>query len=213
MTALNRNKTTARLALYTFTAIAILGLGACAIQEGTDPNNSDGLVVAVSDTSSINLTFDNLAMQTYSDSGEFNLDDVRARLKDKGINPDSVTITGLKVTYDATTAEFLAANSGVRYYLKIFTRDGIAGQKLLTLETGKDSVGTLKALSFDPKMVLFELYKQIFPAEAGYPGVKAAIKDVNKHSLKVIAELTLLETLKTKGMLKLNLVVTVAGKV
>jgi hypothetical protein len=40
-----------------------------------------------------------------------------------------------------------------------------------------------------------------------------AIKDLTKHKIKVIAELTMLEALKTTGALKLNLVVSVAGKV
>jgi hypothetical protein len=62
-------------------------------------------------------------------------------------------------------------------------------------------------------MVLFELNKQIFGVEAGYPGVLAAIRDLTKHKIKVIAELTMLEALKTTGALKLNLVVSVAGKV
>jgi hypothetical protein len=212
MTELNRYRTIS-LGLSALIASAILGLGACAIQEGTDPDGGGGIVVTVSDTSTIDLTFDQLAPQTYSDSGEFNLDEIRARLDEKGIKPDSVKITGLNVTYDASTAAFLTANKGVRYSLKIYTREGLTDPKLLTLYTGTEAAGTYAALSFDPEIRLFELYSKIFPSEEGFPGVLMAIKDLTKHKIKVIAELTMLEALKTTGALKLNLVVSVAGKV
>ncbi len=59
----------------------------------------------------------------------------------------------------------------------------------------------------------YTLSKQIFAASPGFPRLLTSIKDKTKHRVEVIAELTIKDTLKAKGDLKLNLVVTVAGKV
>jgi hypothetical protein len=70
----------------------------------------------------------------------------------------------------------------------------------------------LKVLTFNPDQTLFELNKQLFPVEEGFPGILIGIKDENKHKLMCIAELTVKSPLKAAGKLNLNMVVTVAGK-
>ncbi len=212
MAELNRKKLTLTLGLSALAASVVLGLGACNIQEKDDGSKDGGIVVSVSDSSSINMEFDKTTPQTYTDSGEFDLDEIRARMSDKGISADDVKITGLAVEYDATTLKFLTDNAGVHFVLQIFTREGIA-EKKLTLETGDATSGALAALAFDPKMTLFELNKQIFGNEAGFPGLLSSIKDTSKHKVKVIAEVKVKDSLKSTGALKVNVVVTVAGKV
>lgn len=213
MAEMNRYKSTLGLGLCAFAASALLGLGACALKESTPSGPDGGVVVSVDDSSSINLVFDATTPTVYTDSGSFNLDEIRTRMKDKGINADSVNITGLAVSYDDATKKFITDNKGVHFVIKIYTRDDAAGApKKLTIES-HDAVGTFTPLAFDPDAALYLLNREIFGNAEGFPGLLASIKDKTKHSVRVIAELTVKDTLKAKGALKLNLVVTVAGKV
>lgn len=211
MAEMNRYKAAMVLGLGAIAATVLLGLGACAIKDSTEGPDG-GVVVSVNDSSSINLIFDSTNPTVYTDSGEFNLDEIRSRMSDKGINADSVKITGLSVTYDDATKAFIEANAGIPFVIKIYTRDADGAPKKLTIES-HDAVGDFKPLTFDPKATLYMLDKEIFGNAEGFPGLLTSIKDKSKHKVKVIAELTIKETLKAKGALKLNLVVTVAGKV
>lgn len=202
----------ARMGLGAFAAAFLLGLGACAIKDGTEPGTDGGVVVSVNDSSSIDLTFDKTDPTVYTDSGEFNLDEIRTRMADKGINSDDVQITGLAVSYDEATKAFITANKGIPFVIKIYTRDGDGAPRKLTVES-HEAVGDFKPLTFDPDAALYMLNKDIFGNAEGFPGLLTSIKDKSKHKVRVIAELTIKEALKVKGALKMNLVVTVAGKV
>lgn len=194
---------------------SMLLMGACALKESTSGDEEGGFVIAVKDSSRILLNFDSDTATIFTDSGTFNLVELRNKMNDKGINSDSIRITGIEVAYDDSTKAFIAANEGVHFYLRIYTRDDAASAKKLALETlvNDDVKSGLKALAFDPDMTMLLLNKHIFGAAEGFPGVLSAIKDKTKTSIQVIAELTLKERLKKPGTLKLNMVVTVAGKV
>jgi hypothetical protein len=196
-------------------ATAMLALGACALKESTSGNDNPSIVVAVKDSSRIVLTFDNDTATIFTDSGSFNLVELRRKMADKGIDSDSIQITGIEVAYDEATRKFLADNEGVGFFLKIYTRDNDTGATKLALETLETDKNGFKALAFDPTMALLVINQHIFGADPGFPGVLSAIKDKDKTSIKVIAKMFLSpgEKLKTKGTLNLNLVVTVAGKV
>ena len=196
-------------------AAVMLVSGACALKESTSGNDSPSIVVAVKDSSKIVLTFDNDTSTIFTDSGRFNLVELRKKMEDKGINSDSIQITGIEVGYDETTKKFLTDNEGVKFFLKIYTRDNDTGVTKLALETLEADKNGFKALAFDPTMALLVINQHIFGADPGFPGVLSAIKDKNKTSIKIMAKMFLSpgEKLKTKGILNLNLVVTVAGKV
>lgn len=83
--------------------------------------------MAVKDSSKIVLTFDNDTSTIFTDSGRFNLVELRKKMEDKGINSDSIQITGIEVGYDETTKKFLTDNEGVKFFLKIYTRDNDTG--------------------------------------------------------------------------------------
>jgi hypothetical protein len=192
----------------------MLMLGACALKETTPTDDSAGPVISVKDSSKIDLKFDS-DDTTFTDTGVFDLVALRQKMKDKGINSESVEITGLVVSYDDETAAFIKANEGVPFYIRIYIRENDTGATKLALESlvNDDVVRGFKALAFDPTMTFIQLGKHIFGNPEGYPNVLSAIKDVSKEKLTVIAKLTLKDKLKLKGELKLNMIVTVAGKV
>ncbi len=193
--------------------LALSALGACALRDKvSDDSGPAGVVVNVNDSSNVVLTFNDDTKTVFTDSGAFNLDDIRKKMSDKGLNPDSVQITGIVVTYDDSTRAFITANQGVKFYLKLYIRQG-SGERKLALETLEKDIGEFKALAFDPQMLVFELGKDIFANPEGFPGLLASIKDKSVKSAWVIAELTVPGKIKVKGALKLNMVVTVAGKV
>jgi hypothetical protein len=194
-------------------AAALFALAACAMSESTSDDDTSGVVVAVKDSTQIVIQFDSDTSTLFTDSGSFNLDEIRKKMRDKDIDPDSIEITGLAVTYDETTAQFIRDNEGVRFYLEIFIRENETGAAKLALETLVTDKNGLKALAFDPKLSLLLLNQHIFAAP-GFADVLTAIKDTGKHSMKAIAKLHLNgDKLKKAGTLKLNMVVTVAGKV
>ncbi len=194
-------------------ALALVwGLAACALRESVDDTEGGpGVVISVNDSTRVNLDFSDMSKIVFTDSGEFDLDEIRRKMKDKGLNPDSVKITGIVVTYDSATHSFLLDNKGVKFALKVFARED-GGTRRLVLYTPETDSDVFKVQSFDPDQALFELNKHIFGSPDGFPGFLSAIKDTTKHKEMCIAELTLKETLKKAGNLKLNMVVTVAGK-
>ena len=194
---------------------AMLMVGACALKE-TDPgDDTAGVVINVKDSSKVHLTFDTDSIITFTDSGTFDLVALRAKMKDKGLNPDSVQITGLVVSYDDSTKKFIADNEGVGFYLRNYIRENDTGATKLALETlvDDDAQKHLKALAFDPTMTFFELGKHIFGNSEGFQSILDSVKDKTKEKVKIIAKLTLKDKLKVKGKLNLNMIVTVAGKV
>jgi hypothetical protein len=209
----NKYKSKLRIGLFAVAATTLLSLAACAIKETTDPATDGDIVVSVSDSSKVNIIISSVEPQTFVDSGEFSLDEIRKKMSEKGISKDAVKITGLSVTYDDETKAFLTANKGVKFILQLYTRaEELGSPELLTLETA-DNIGSNTALAFDPDLVLFELNKQLFGNAEGFPGVLSAIKDESKHKINFIAKVKILEALKTTGVIKLNLVVSVTGKV
>ena len=144
-------------------------------------------------------------------AGLVTLDQIRQKMKDKGLNPDSVEITGLVVTYDETTKQFLTDNEGLPFALNVFIRED-GGTRKLVLYTLDKATATFPVQKLDPNQTLFELNKQIFGSPDGFPGFMSAIKDTSKHKEEVIAELTMLQKLRKAGKLNLNMVVTVSGK-
>ena len=194
-------------------AVAALAFGACALKDSTSGDDSGtGLVISVKDTAKVKLDFSDMAKTVFIDSGTFNLVEIRSKLKDKGINPDSVQITGIEVRYSDSAKVFLDANKDIKFVLKVYIRENGTGEKKLTLETPAVDAGAAKVLAFDPAMTLFQLNKHIFGNEDGFPGLLSAIRDTTKLSVRCIAELALQSPLKTAGNLRLNMVVTVAGK-
>ena len=191
----------------------LAAFGACALKEATDSNGNDGpgIVISVNDSTNVTLDFTDLTKITFSDSGEFDLDEIRKKMDDKGLNPDSVHITGIVVTYNDSTKAFLESNKGVKFALKVFVRED-GGSRKLVLYTPETTSGAQQVQAYDPDQALFELNKHIFGSPDGFPGFLSAIKDTSKHKEMCIAEMTLKETLKKAGNLKLNMVVTVAGK-
>ena len=211
MAASIRNKRIPAALLGGLAAFALV-TGGCALKESTsDDDSGTGVVISVNDTAKVTLDFTNLSQTVFTDSGEFDLDAIRSKMKDKGLNPDSVEITGLEVTYDDSTKQFLKDNKSVHFFIKIFVRED-GGARKLALETMQIDQGTFKVLTFDPDNTLFELNKEIFGNPEGFPGILAGIKDTSKHKLMCVAELTVKDALKVAGKLKLNMVVTVAGK-
>jgi len=209
--SLRNNRLSASL-LGGLAAFALLTAAGCALKESTDPDDKGiGVVITVNDTAKVNLDFTDITKSVFVDSGEFDLDAIRNKMDEKGLNPDSVEITGLQVTYDDSTKTFLAANTGVHFFIKIYVRED-GGARKLALETMQVDQGALKVLTFDPNNTLFELNKEIFGVNEGFPGILAAIKDKTKHKLMCIAELTAKDKLVKAGRLNLNMVVTVAGK-
>jgi hypothetical protein len=215
MAASYRNKGFSAALVGGLAAFAMLASTGCALKESTDPDDDGkaGVVITVNDTAKVHLDFTDIAKTMFTDSGEFDLDAIRKKMEEKNLNPDSVEITGLQVTYDDSTKTFLAANKGVHFFIKIYVRED-GGSRKLALETMQLDQGTLKVLTFDPDNTLFELNKEIFGVPEGFPGILAGIKDKTKHKLMCIAELTVKDTekLKQAGKLNLNMVVTVAGK-
>lgn len=214
MAATIRNKKLPARLLGGIAALSfLLGLGACALKESTsdDDTGGPGVVISVNDSTDVTLDFTDMSKVMFSDSGEFDLDAIRKKMKDKGLDPATVQITGIVVTYDDSTKAFLADNKGVKFSLKIFIRED-GGARKLALSTKETDSDAFKVLAFDPDMALFELNKHIFGSPEGFPGFLSALKDENKHMVMCIAEMTLKEALKKAGNLKLNMVVTVAGK-
>ena len=196
-------------------AASLLGaLWSCALKESTADDGTDGpgVVISVNDSTNVTLDFSNLLKTVFTDSGEFDLDDIRKKMKDKGLNPDSVHITGIVVTYDDSTKAFLTDNAGVKFVLKVYVRENDDTTKRLVLYTPAASTAEYKVQAFDPDQALFELNKHIFGSADGFPGLLSAIKDTTKHKEMCIAELTVIEALKEAGKLKLNMVVTVSGR-
>ena len=183
----------------------------CALRESTDPDDQTRVVIAVNDTAKVNLDFTDIKKTVFTDSGEFDLESIRKKMKDKGLDPAAVEITGLDVTYDDETKTFLTANKGIPFFIKIYVRED-GGARKLALETKLVDEEALKVLTFNPDQTLFELNKQLFPVEEGFPGILAGIKDDKIKKLMCIAELTVKSPLKAAGKLNLNMVVTVAGK-
>lgn len=191
-------------------AFALLSSG-CALKESTDPDGKTSIVISVNDTAKVNLDFTDITKTVFTDSGEFDLDGIRSKMKKEGLDPAAVEITGIDVTYDDQTKTFLSANKGIPFFIKIYVRED-GGARKLALETMLMDQGSLKVLTFNPDQTLFELNKQLFPVEEGFPGILIGIKDESKHKLMCIAELTVNSPLKAAGKLNLNMVVTVAGK-
>ncbi|MDB5050352.1 MAG: hypothetical protein JWO30_3423 [Fibrobacteres bacterium] len=192
---------------------ALSMLGACALKETAEDSDTAGVVVNVDDSSNVVLTFDDSSRTVFKDSGSFNLDEIRQKMSDKGLDPDSIQITGIAVTYDSTTRDFITANEGVKFFLRIYLREEGTGERKLALETLENDIDEFKALAFDPNMAVLELGKHIFGNPEGFPDLLKAVKDSNIHSAWVIAELTVPGKIKKTGTLKINMVVTVAGKV
>jgi hypothetical protein len=194
-------------------AAALGALGACALRDKvSEDSETSGVVVNINDSSNVVLTLDDDSKTQFTDSGSFDLDDIRKKMSDKGLDPDSVRITGIVVTYDDSTKSFIAGNSGVKFFLKMYLREGTGARKL-ALETLEKDIEEFKALEFDTTMQVFVLGKDIFANQEGFPRLLEAVKDKSVKSAWVIAELTVPGKLKTKGTLKVNMVVTVAGKV
>jgi hypothetical protein len=194
--------------------ISMLMLGACALKETVDDTSGNtGVVVKVQDSSNVVLDFGDTAKTLFTDSGVFDLDDIRSKMSKRGLNPDSIEITGIAVTYDDSTKNFITANQGVKFILKLYLRIEGSGQKKLALYTLDKDTADFKAMVFDPKMFVFELGKQIFGSPEGFPDLLTSVKDTSKKTAWFIAELAVPDKLKAKGTLKLNMVVTVAGKV
>jgi hypothetical protein len=208
----NKSLTTGARRLAFFLGLALLGLSACAIREGSsDPAGGSGVVVSVTDSSKVSISFDNLDTLVFRDSGEFDLDNLREKLDEKDIDLESIRIIGLIVTYDDSTKQFLTDNAGTKFILRIYVKEAVdTATPRLTLESYVDPA---KAAVMDPNQVLFELNKHLFGKAEGMPYFLAAIQNTSLKKMRVIAELTLLEKLKKKGKLNLNLVVDVAGKV
>jgi hypothetical protein len=209
-----KNKTFAGMTLAGLIA-ALLMIGACALKETGPDDDKAGVVISVKDSSKVHIVFDSDTITTFTDSGTFDLDSLRAKMNDKGIDAGTIEITGLVVSYDTTTRNFIAANEGVAFFLKIYIRENDTGATKLALETlVNDDVKTgLKALTFDPDMTFLKLGTDIFGSEEGFQSILNSLKDETKHKIKVIAKLTLKEKLKKQGTLNLNMIVTVAGKV
>lgn len=216
MAASIRNKILSVRFLGGIAALSLLfAMGACALKESTsgddDGGGGPGVVITVNDSTDVLLDFTDATKPMFSDSGEFDLDAIRAKMEDKGLDPATVEITGIVVTYDDSTKDFLADNKGVKFSLKIFIRED-GGSRKLALSTMETDSEAFKVLAFDPDQALFELNKHIFGSPEGFPGFLDALKNNEKHKVMCIAELTLKETLKKTGSLKLNMVVTVSGK-
>ncbi|GEM_PF-2614882 len=214
MTTYNLSKSRLVLGLAGLMA-AMLLIAACALKETDPADDTAGVVINVKDSSKVHLTFDSDTITTYTDSGTFDLIALRAKMKEKGLNPDSIQITGLVVSYDDSTRKFITDNEGVGFYLKIYIRENDTGAAKLALETlvNDDVAKGLKALAFDPTMTFFQLGKHIFGNSEGFQSVLDALRDKTKEKVKVIAKLTLKDKLKVQGRLNLNMIVTVAGKV
>ena len=122
-------------------------------------------------------------------------------------------ITGLLVTYDDSTRAFLDDNKGLKYVLTIYVHvPGDTAKPKVALQSEGLAPGSTP-LILDPDQVLFELNKQIFGSPEGFSVLVDALKNPSLLEIEVIAELRLLEKLKRGGNLKLNMVVTVAGKI
>jgi hypothetical protein len=204
---------TRALALGALMAGASLGLWACAFSDEGATEEGGGILVQVTDSSKVNLSFDDIDQTVFVDSGEFDLDAIRDEINKKGIDLESVKISSLLVTYDDTTKKFLSDNKGLEYNLKIYTKEkSDTGAAKLTLEsTGKEKGDT--TLVLDPESVKFTLGSELAAIPEGFHDLLAAIQNTDMHKVFVKAQLTVLEKLKATGKLNLNMVVTVAGKV
>lgn len=202
-----------RKAAMGFLGLGLLALSACAIKEGnTDPDDGEGVVVSVTDSTKVSLDFDDASKRIFTESADFDLVKLRDKIEEKDIDLESIRIIGLVVTYDAETKQFLTDNDGLKYVLRIYTNAiDDTGKGKLTLETYGAASG--KAPTLDPDQVLFELNKHLFAHPDGMPDLLDAIQDKTISKMKVTAELEVLDPLKKTGKLNLNLVIDVAGKV
>jgi hypothetical protein len=198
-----------KLILGAFAVFAAFGLSAC-IYGGGGSGDSDPLTLFVTDTTDVDtLVFDDINDNLYAGSGDFDLDKIRNEIDDKGISLATVQITDLAVSYDMGTVQFLADNAGKHFVLSIYYHEDGDTNKL-ALQTNP----TTGTLAFNPDSALFQLNKNIFGSNDGFPDLIAAIKNTSVHSVTVTTELRLLDTppLKKTGKLVIHFIVTVAGK-
>lgn len=198
------------LAFGALLATAALGVWACAFKDDT-AGTGGGLSIFVTDSSKVSLAFDDPDQTVFEDSGEFNLDEVRKNIHDKGIDLKTVAITTLNVTYDDSTKKFLSDNKGLPYNLKIYikAKGDTAAPKLALVSAGAAPGDT--TLTLDPNQVMFGMGKELAVDAEGFPFFLSSIQDTIP-TMFVLARLTVLEKLKATGKLNLNMVVTVGGK-
>ena len=191
-------------------ALALSSLMACTMSDNTVTDKTgNGLTVSITDSTTVTVQLKDLTKSTFSDTSSIDLADIRKQLKDKNIDLSSINITGLAVSYGDSSAKFLLANQDVKFVLKIYVKESSdSGIGKVALETS-----AMAPLAFSETQVVFQLQQQIFANPSGFPLVKSGIQDVTKSELKVRAELTLIDAMKVVGMLKVNFVATVSGKV
>ena len=180
----------------------LLGLSGCNLEDAS------GQAVLVKDSTTVEVDFADKVTKKFRDSGDFDLVELRKQLAEKKIALKDVQITGLQVSYDNSTSAFLSANKDVKFIVRLYVKDA-AGVNKLAVASPETDLKTVKILSFSPTLTLFKLNEQIFANPAGFPLMLAAIQDVKKEKLEIVAEIEIVTALKETGTVKLSMVVTV----
>lgn len=192
--------------------LALTGLMACNISSDVQVggNGGGGLVVSFTDTTEVMINFDNLTRTVFAESADFDLDEIRQKLRDNEMDSNTVSITHIEAGLSDSTVGFLLSNANVDYVFQVLTRDpATTAAAKLTLES---SANPAYILSFDPTAPPMELNNQLFGNALGFSDLMDAIKGT-ASSIRAIAQLSLVSgPLNSMGIVKVKLVLTVSGK-
>ena len=210
---MKKQKHTAKWVAIGLGILACLGLSSCL---GSDGGGDGGLVVTVMDTTTVNMSFTKPIPDTgawkFGANDSFDVAKVRNKMKDKGMDLNTVQITDVEVTFDPATLVFVTNNNGVPFYMKIATQTVLVGGSTadtIALETSKSPY-----LTFASAMLAFRLNQNIFANPAGMGKLLKAIQDTTVSQFRIRGELDGDGTHKMNqsGTLNVNFIVTVGGK-